>query len=133
MEYDRQKLHELRENQRAEQAFRLEAIELERDMRESADINQRPDGTGAHKTGVIVVDALSGSVRPMITYLFFGLYAWVKLAQYRLLTAPVVPWQTPLSHAEAIVAIWTPDDMAVFSAIIAFWFGSRMFRKSRVF
>ena len=131
MEYDRQKLHAAHQAQREEQAYKLEAIALERDMRESADLNHRPDGTGEHKTGLWVVDALSGSVRPVITYLLFTLYACVKYAQYHLLVSPALPWQAPITHMQALVSLWTQDDMAVFTAIIAFWFGSRMFRKGR--
>lgn len=132
MEYDRQKLRDAHEAQRVEQAFKLEAIALERDMRESTDLNNRPDGTGLHKTGLLIVDALSGCVRPVITYLLFGMYACVKYAQYQLLLTPSLPWQKPASHAEAIISLWTQDDMAVFTAIMAFWFGSRMFRRGRL-
>lgn len=132
MDYDREKLRDAHEGRRAEQAYKLEAIELMRDMKESADLNARPDGTGERRSGLVWVDALSGSVRPMITYLFFVMYACVKFAQYHLLLSPTLPWQTPLSHPQAVVVLWTEDDMAVFTAIIAFWFGSRMFRKSRV-
>lgn len=131
MEYDRQKLADARHAQQVEQAYKLEAIALERDMRESTDLNNRPDGTGEHKTGLWVVDALSGSVRPIITYLLFGMYACVKYAQYHLLIAPTLPWQQPITHMQALVSLWSEDDMAVFTAIIAFWFGSRMFRRGR--
>ncbi len=131
MEYDRQKLREARDAQQAEHAYKLEAIALERDMRESADLNNRPDGSGEHKTGLWAVDALSGSVRPLITYLLFAMYACVKYAQYQLLVAPALPWQQPITHLQAMVSLWSDDDMAVFTAIIAFWFGSRMFRRGR--
>ncbi len=132
MEYDRQKLRDAREAQHLEYAHKIEAIELERDMQESRDLNARPDGSGERRSGLIWVDALSGSVRPMMTYLFFFMYAWVKIAHYHLLMNPTLPWQQALNHPQAMVALWTEDDMAVFTAIIAFWFGSRMFRKSRM-
>lgn len=83
------------------------------------------------RLGIHWLDGLNASVRPVITYLFFGVYVWVKAAQYQLLVAPKLPWQEPLTHAQALVALWTPDDMALFAAILTFWFGARTFLKMR--
>ncbi len=77
------------------------------------------------------VDALAGSVRPTITYLFFLLYALVKWAQFQVLITPSMPWLTALTPAQAMLAIWGEDDMALFTAIIAFWFGQRSLIKFR--
>lgn len=111
------------------ETYRLEALDQRYFAREVEVLNQRPDGTGERKTGILLVDALSGSVRPVVTYLFFSLYAAVKYAQFHLLIRPAQPFTAPLSAQEALVSLWTADDMAVFSAIIAFWFGSRLFKK----
>jgi hypothetical protein len=112
-----------------EYRYQLEAIDIQRDMHETQALNARPDGAQGRKTGIFLVDALSGSVRPLITYLFFGVYAAVKMAQYRLLVTPLSSINAPLNHDQALLALWTQDDMAVFTAIIAFWFGSRLFKK----
>lgn len=117
------------EKEQQAQAYQLQALDSAYYAKEAAALNARPDGAGPRKTGIILVDALSGSVRPMITYLFFGLYALVKCAQYQLLTRPPNALIAPLTEQEALVALWTADDMATFSAIIAFWFGSRLFKK----
>lgn len=77
------------------------------------------------------VSAYSASVRPTITYAFFLLYAAVKSAQFWLLLHPELPWQTASTLASALAAIWTEEDIAIFSAVIAFWFGDRMLRNRR--
>jgi hypothetical protein len=56
-------------------------------------------------TGVKWVDALSSSVRPVITYLFTGAYLYYKM----------------------ITGTWEPQDTAIFSGILNFWFMGRVF------
>lgn len=75
--------------------------------------------------------AYSASVRPTITYAFFLLYALVKFSQFWLLVHPALPWQQAMTAAAAIASIWTDEDIAIFSAVIAFWFGDRMLRARR--
>lgn len=71
---------------------------------------------------------MSASVRPVITYWFFSLYAGIKAAQLYLIMYPSLPWQESATLASALVAIWNEEDMALFSAIIAFWFGTRQLK-----
>jgi hypothetical protein len=75
------------------------------------------------------VAAYSATVRPTITYAFFLLYAAVKAAQFSLLLHPGLPWQTPQAITQALVAVWSEEDVAIFTAVICFWFGDRMIRK----
>jgi len=77
-----------------------------------------------YNTGVCWVDALNGSVRPMLAYSFFSIYACVKLIQYKAIvsTAHVV---------EYVDIIWNVDDQAIFAGIISFYFGQRTFNKLR--
>jgi hypothetical protein len=77
------------------------------------------------------VNAYSATVRPTITYAFFLLYALVKYSQFWLLVHPTLPWQEGMTMAAAIASIWTEEDVAIFSAVIAFWFGDRMLRNRR--
>jgi len=77
------------------------------------------------RTGVKWVDALNVSVRPVITYAFFGLYAAVKLATYVALLQSGVGW------GEAVKAVWTDADMALWSGILNFYFLGRVFDKPR--
>lgn len=76
-------------------------------------------------TGVAWVDALAGTVRPVITYGFFLLYFLVKCAQFSVLQSPPLPWAQALTLPQALVALWGEEDIAIFSAILAFWFGQR--------
>lgn len=116
MEYDREKLAAARESEQLQRAARLQEIEIQADNVESRALNQRVSDS---RVGITWVDALAGSVRPTITYLFFMLYGITKWAQFSLLTQTVVA-------ERAVVMLWTEDDMAIFTAIIAFWFGQRM-------
>lgn len=106
----------------------LQAIELQTQTQQEAILNDRVRDS---ITGIHWVDALSGSVRPMITYAFFTLYVLVKCAQFSILLSPALPWQNNLSVAQALVSLWTEEDIAIFSAIMAFWFGSRALMKAK--
>lgn len=94
---------------------RLKEIEIKGDIEESAAMS-RPQAS----SGVVWMDAYNSSVRPTIAYGFFLLYAIVKYAQYRILID-----KTPLDWDQALVRIWTPEDMALFASIISFYFGTR--------
>jgi hypothetical protein len=75
-----------------------------------------------YKSGVAWVDAINGSVRPVLAYFFFIIYAGVKLIQYKAIC----------SYApEHIELIWNGDDQAIFAGIISFYFGQRTFSKIR--
>jgi Holin of 3TMs, for gene-transfer release len=74
------------------------------------------------KSGIDWVDALNGTVRPVIAYAFFGLYACLKLMQFSMLDAAnPLPWQ--------VTAMWNEEDQAIFAGIISFYFGSRSLRR----
>jgi hypothetical protein len=73
--------------------------------------------------------AFSASVRPVITYAFFLLYTLVKFAQFYLIINPALPWQESGNYAQALVAIWGEEDMGLFSAVLAFWFGNRIMQR----
>jgi len=77
-------------------------------------------------SGVTWVDGLRASVRPMITYGFFILFAWVKLSAVVLLVN-----QGGFSINEALVQIWDGETQALFAGILSFWFGSRSLAKRR--
>jgi hypothetical protein len=126
MEYEQQKLVTQSAEQGQERATRLQAVALETQQAQELALNAR---LKAQFTGIHWVDALSGSVRPVLTYGFFLLYVAVKLAQFHLLVNPAFPWNAPLSLPQALVALWGEEDIAIFSAIMAFWFGSRIMQK----
>lgn len=71
------------------------------------------------------IGALQRSVRPVITYLFFGLFIAIQVVLLR----QVVLLGTPID--EAILVLWDDNTQGIFAAIISFWFGSRAIDKSR--
>ena len=72
------------------------------------------------------VVSLQASVRPVITYLFMGTFIAVEGAMvYSLMTTQGADWVT------AVQAAWSDEVMAIFSAILSFWFGNRAMSKAR--
>lgn len=126
MDYDRERLAVQKEATKADYEYRLQEIAVaERQVLNAG------AGTNDGLIGIHWVDALAGSVRPIVTYCFFGVYFVVKLCQFRLLLDPALPWQESMNAAQAIISLWTEDDMGIFAAVIAFWFGSRALGKRR--
>lgn len=128
MDYDREKLAATASENASARAQQLQAIGLQMDASEQVALNARVKDS---LTGIHWVDALAGSVRPILTYAFFALYVLIKCAQFSLLMSPNLPWQNNLSVAQALVSLWTQEDIAIFSAIMAFWFGQRALMKAR--
>jgi hypothetical protein len=70
------------------------------------------------------INALRGSVRPIITYCFFGLFVAIKVtALISLMSLPEMQLNMALSM------IWDDQTAGLFSAIMAFWFGNRAVSK----
>ena len=67
---------------------------------------------------------LRKSVRPVITYLFFGLFAAVKIATL------MHGMESGQDFYAAITIVWDEETQAIFAAIISFWFGSRAMSKN---
>jgi hypothetical protein len=78
---------------------KLEAINVQADIAESKQLYS------TYKTQIKWVDALNGTVRPVIAYSFFFLYAFLKI--------------------EFADNLWTEEDQAIFAGIISFYFGQR--------
>ncbi len=81
----------------------------------------------ARPTGVKWIDGLAGTVRPLLTYAFFALYAVMKYAQWCVALKMIGGGH----WSEAILNIWDLEDQALFATIVSFWFGQRMIQKSR--
>ena len=104
-------------------ALKLQEMEARADIEESKVLHKRAQVT---LTGWIWVDGilslLNSSVRPVITYVFCVYYGFIKWAQYHVLLAGgQYGW-------EAVIALWTDAELALFSCIICYWFGNRSFR-----
>lgn len=77
-----------------------------------------------YNTGINWVDALNGTVRPILAYSFFIMYFWVKFIQYRYLANHDYLY-------EYMHILLDVDDQAIFAGIISFYFGQRGFKKYR--
>ena len=89
--------------------------EHERLIQHDIAINQ---GTG-------IIAGLQKSVRPVITYAFFGLFCVIEV------TLLLEALENGTEFATAINLLWDEDTKAIFAAIISFWFGSRAIEKAR--
>jgi hypothetical protein len=97
--------------------FNIEMVKSDSQLRQSAlDHDKSIDGGK-------FINALRASVRPVITYTFFLVFIAVKVA------AAYVMLTTGQSVPEMLKAVWDAETMALFSTIIAFWFGSRVMEK----
>lgn len=77
------------------------------------------------KAGGKVAAALSALVRPLVTYWFVALYSAVKIATMILAYMQSETW------SEVLVKAWTPDDMAILTGILAFWFVGRVLERPK--
>ena len=75
------------------------------------------------KTGVRWADALSSSVRPVITYWFMGLFCAAKTAAFTAAVTAGAGWETAILHA------WTEADQALWAGVLNFWFLGRTLDK----
>lgn len=70
-----------------------------------------------------IIAAISALVRPLVTYIIFGMYVAVKVASFFLALDQGAEWRTVL------VSLWTVDDIAVLNAILTFWFVGRIYER----
>jgi hypothetical protein len=75
--------------------------------------------------GTGFIAGLQKSVRPVITYAFFGLFATIEI------TLLLEALEKGTDFSEAINLLWDEETKAIFAAIISFWFGSRAIEKAR--
>jgi hypothetical protein len=67
----------------------------------------------------VVLDFLSGLVRPAVTYAAFAFYASVKWAQLSVALAEKSNWQ------QAVLTVWSGSDMSIVILVLSYWFGQR--------
>lgn len=75
----------------------------------------------AVSTGIKWVDAVSSLVRPSITAWVFTLYSIVKLS------ALSIALRT-METSAALQSLWSPNDEALLSSIVMFWFVGRIWK-----
>lgn len=71
------------------------------------------------------VAALSALVRPMVTYVLFGMYVCFKV------TMMIYAMDTGISWNEVMVNSWTVDDFGMLNMILTFWYVGRVAEKYR--
>ena len=81
--------------------------------------------TQGEKTGVAWADALSSSVRPIITYWLMALYCAAKTVAF------VAALNAGAGWGAAVLAAWTEADQALWAGVLNFWFLGRVFDKVR--
>jgi hypothetical protein len=97
---------------------RLEEINVQADISESRALYK------TYNTGIKWVDALNGTVRPVLAYAFFMLYFTVKCMQFGMVDlGNPLPWHMDI--------LWSVEDQAIFAGIISFYFGQRAMSKVR--
>ena len=101
---------------------KIEALNIEADISESKALYRHDQSMKSSG----FMGGLRASVRPVLTYLFFGLFAVIKgAALYGLIYTNGVDWEL------AVMTLWDEETQGIFAAIISFWFGSRALQRSR--
>lgn len=102
--------------------MKLKELDAEADIQETKSIYEHDRTINSSP----FIDSLRGSVRPVITYLFFMMFICVKATlMYALISGQNIDWTV------AIETAWDTETQAIFSAILAFWFGNRAMSKAR--
>jgi hypothetical protein len=95
-----------------------QAIEAEASERAALYAHDIAIGQGASQW---MVNLRSG-VRPILTYGFFLLFAFVEIGGF------VYAWQRDIAFDVLIAKLWDADTQIIFASIISFHFGGRAFK-----
>lgn len=134
MDRNGDRAHELAMQDKALEFEKLRGSQRMDEIRASADAAWDTNAIGAlrdaikgqgEKTGVKWVDALSASVRPVLTYCFMLLYCVAKTAAFSAAVASGAGWGT------AAIAAWTEADQALWAGVLHFWFLGRVFDRAK--
>lgn len=107
---------------RAEQA--MHTVDAQVDMAQFDAIGKALDGQSRMAVAAGKFAAgVSALVRPLVTYWVVCLWSGVKIASM------VLAYQTNGSWSEMLLANWGPDDNAILSMILIFWFVGRALEK----
>lgn len=72
------------------------------------------------RAGGKIVSAISALVRPLVTYWVVVLWSAVKIASM------VLAYQTSGDWKDMLLSNWGPDDNAIMSLLLSFWFVGRV-------
>ena len=98
--------------------LKLQIMDKEADIKEAAGLYKHDniDAGG-------FINALRGSVRPVITYMFFALFVAIKVV------ALLAFMDNGSELGDALTLIWDDATAGLFAAIMSFWFGNRAVSK----
>lgn len=120
--------HEI-DKMKAMAEMRQQGLDFDMQMYDKMGADKEHQRLIAHDTAIMQstgwTSVLQKSVRPVITYAFFGLFATIEIT----LLMNALEMGTPFD--QAIQLLWDEDTKAIFAAIISFWFGSRAVEKAR--
>ncbi|WNO10527.1 3TM-type holin [Teredinibacter sp. KSP-S5-2] len=102
--------------------FKIDELNLSADLEEKLAILKHDAALG----GDTWVDKLRASVRPVITYAFFGLFTICKCCFLYILI-----FEQKVGVVHAVPQIWDTDTQALFGAVMGFWFGQRAIARFR--
>ena len=120
--FKQQQEHKQRlELMKAQSELRLKELDFEADIEESKGIYEHDRSIDAGG----FVNALRGSVRPVITYAFFGLFCAVEAVIVVKVLDSGGDWKA------AVELLWSGETQGLFAAIMSFWFGNRAVSKYR--
>lgn len=70
-----------------------------------------------------VINAIKASIRPVVTYTLFFAYVAIKVAVL------LIMYNQGAEGIKILNAVWNEETSALFSMVLAFWFGQRFFTK----
>jgi len=94
--------------------MRLEEINIGADIRETESLHRHD-----RKVGNRWIDALRGSVGPVVTYILVLEFDYIKSAAMYLI------FGSSGVNLETLALIWDEETRALFAGILSFWFGYR--------
>ena len=100
-------------------ALRIQELDKQAEIKEVEGLYKHD----ASLDGGKFVNALRSSVRPVITYIFMGLFIAVEISII------VKFMETGGDWTEAVNLLWSDEVAGLWSAILAFWFGNRAISK----
>ena len=99
--------------------LKIEELDKEAEIKETEGLYQH-DSVNAGG----FINALRGSVRPIITYAFFSLFVAIKITALLSLMN-----ESGMALNMALDTVWDEQTAGLFAAIMSFWFGNRAVSK----
>ena len=104
--------------------YKIQELDAEADIAEAKAIYAHAEELAKNNTSPFI-GALQASVRPIITYLLFSVFAFVKVTQV------LMAMQGGGDVMQGIIAAWDIETQGLFSCVIAFWFGNRALKAGK--